>query len=201
MIHNGRIVPESTAMMEYIDEAFEGPPLRPADPFERWRMRWWCRFFDQFFGPSVSQFGWSYFVGPAVQGRDPEALEAAIKRIPMPERQTAWRKAIYGQFSEEELAESRRRILLGVQCLEDTLSERPWLAGAIYSIADMIGFNMVAALPAMMPDIAGDATTPRIMEWLRRMNERPAVRAIRTHFRTPMMNRYTHLDRPRAETA
>jgi len=63
MVHDGVLIAESTAMMEYIDEAFEGPPLRPSDPFERWRMRWWCRFFDQFVGPSISMFGWSCFVG------------------------------------------------------------------------------------------------------------------------------------------
>jgi hypothetical protein len=39
MVHDGVLVPESTVMMEYIDASFEGPPLRPSDPFERWRMR------------------------------------------------------------------------------------------------------------------------------------------------------------------
>ena len=41
MIHDGVLVPESTVMMEYLDASFAGPRLRPDDPFERWRMRWW----------------------------------------------------------------------------------------------------------------------------------------------------------------
>jgi GST-like protein len=44
MIHDGVLVPESTVMMEYIDGSFAGPKLRPDDPFERWRKRWWCRY-------------------------------------------------------------------------------------------------------------------------------------------------------------
>jgi GST-like protein len=40
MGHDGVLVPESTVMMEYIDVTFDGPPLRPSDAFQPWRMRW-----------------------------------------------------------------------------------------------------------------------------------------------------------------
>src|SRR5258708_17133477 len=32
LVHDGRVLTESTPMLEYIDEQFEGPQLRPADP-------------------------------------------------------------------------------------------------------------------------------------------------------------------------
>jgi len=195
MVHDGVLVAESTAMMEYIDAAFVGPPLRPSDPFERWRMRWWCRFFDQFVGPSVSMIGWSFFVGPAMRGRDPEELKARIARIPLKERRVAWSKAIYGTFSAEELAESRRRIALGVEQLEAALGERPWVAGMTYSIADIVGFNMLAGLPLMSAEEASDQKTPRLMEWLRKINERPAAQKALELGRTDMLRRYTHLAR------
>jgi len=195
MVHDGTLVAESTAMMEYIDAAFDGPPLRPADPFERWRMRWWCRFFDQFVGPSISMFGWSFFVGPAMRGRDPDELRARIERIPLKERRIAWSKAIYGTFSPEEMAESQRRIVFGVGHLEAALGERAWVAGRTYSLADIAGFNMLAGLPSMMPQIANDAGTPHILEWLRRIYERPAVHRSLELGRTEMMRRYAHLER------
>jgi len=196
MVHDGVLVAESTAMMEYIDARFEGPPLRPADPFERWRMRWWCRFFDQFVGPSVSMIGWSFFVGPAMRGRDPEEMKARIARIPLKERRVAWSKAIYGTFSPEELAESRRRIALGIEHLEGALRERPWVAGMTYSIADIVGFNMFAGLPMMSPDVANDQKNPRLMRWLREIYRRPAARKSLELGRTEMMRRYAHLESP-----
>jgi glutathione S-transferase/GST-like protein len=195
MVHDGVLVAESTAMMEYIDAAFAGPPLRPEDPFERWRMRWWCRFFDQFVGPSISMFGWSFFVGPSVRQRDPEELKARIERIPLKERRIAWSKAIYGTFSPEEMAESARRIAFGVGHLEAALSERPWVAGTSLSIADLVGFNMFAGLPTMNAELANDEKTPHLMEWLRKINERPATGKCLELGRTALMRRYAHLAR------
>jgi glutathione S-transferase/GST-like protein len=195
MLHGDTLVAESTVMMEYIDESFPGPSLRPQDPFERWRMRWWGRFFDQFLGPSISMFGWKFFVGPAMAQKDPNELAARIERIPLKERRIAWSKAIYGTFSAEELEESARRIRFGVQQIEEALSERPWIAGQSYSITDIAGFNMAAGLPVMMPDVVSDAKTPRILAWLRRIYERPAVHEALKHGRTEITRRYTHLKR------
>jgi GST-like protein len=94
MVHGERVLTESTPMMECIDEASPGPPLRPSDPRGRWRMRWWMRFFDAYFAPSLSMSGCAAFVGPAARRRDPAELRAAIERIALESRRIAWRKAI-----------------------------------------------------------------------------------------------------------
>ncbi len=56
MTHGNLMLTESTAIMEYVNEAFDGPDLMPSDPQARWRVRWWMKFFDQWFAPSVSMF-------------------------------------------------------------------------------------------------------------------------------------------------
>src|SRR5690606_2275275 len=103
MVHGGRLMNESTAIMEYVEEAFPGPALMPAGARDRWRVRWGMKFCDQWLGPSLSRLGWNVGIGPKVRERDPDELKAAIDRIPLPERRVAWRKAIYGLFSEAEL--------------------------------------------------------------------------------------------------
>src|SRR6185295_18945831 len=64
MVHGSHVMTESTPIMEYVDDEFPGPPLKPADTKERWRMRWWMRFFDSYFAPSLSMIGWAVFVRP-----------------------------------------------------------------------------------------------------------------------------------------
>lgn len=193
MVHDDLVLTESTAIMEYVDEAFPGPSLRPANPNERWRMRWWMRYFDQYFAPALSMIGWSVFVGPSVRERDPDELKRAIERIPLKERRIAWSKAIYNTFSEEELAESRRRIAVGTAALEQALSERPWVAGDSYSLADINGFNLGYALPLAQPNLCNDEATPHIMAWLRRIYARPAAKATWALGRTRMAERVTYL--------
>ena len=195
MTHGSLVLTESTAIMEYVDEAFPGPRLMPANAQDAWRVRWWMKFMDQWLAPSFSMIGWSIFVGPSVRQRDPAELEAAIDRIPLPERRVAWRKAIHNQFSPEEIAESNRRVAIGINMLEDALSKRAWLGSDHYSLADINGFNLAYALPLSQPHLSSDEKTPHIMEWLRKIYERPATKAIWAMGRTDMVKRVTILER------
>ena len=197
MQHGSRVLTESTAIMEYVDEAFPGPRLMPDSPRDRWRIRWWMKLMDQWLGPSFSMFGWSVFVGPAVRSRDPEELKAAIERIPLPERRVAWRKAIYGLFSDEEMQESQRRIALGIRMLEEALGKREWLASHQYSLADINGFNLAYALPLASPKLSNDDLTPNILRWLRAIYARPATRACWAMGRTDLVKRVAILEQPR----
>jgi len=196
MLHGERVLTESTAIMEYVDEVFEGPRLMPADPRDRWRVRWWMKLMDQWLGPSFSMIGWKVFVGPAVRDKDPQELQAAIERIPLPERRVAWRKAISGQFGAEELEESRRRVALGIRMLEEELARRPWLASDQYSLADINGFNLAYALPVVWPELSNDELTPHILRWLRTIYARPATKACWAMGRTSMAKRVAILEQP-----
>ena len=197
LVHGSRVLTESTPMMEYVDDEFDGPPLKPRDPKERWRMRWWMRFLDAYYGPSLSMIGWSVFVGPAVRQRPREELEAAIERIPLESRRTAWRKAMFNEFTPAELDESRRRVRFCTGVLERHLSRHAWIAGKTFSLGDINGFNLGYALPLSQPDHCNDQKTPHIMEWLRKIYERPATKEVWKLGRTVMAERVKFLERGR----
>ena len=194
MTHGSRVLTESTAIMEYVDEAFDGPALMPDAPVDRWRVRWWMKYMDQWLAPSFSMIGWSVFVGPSVRQRDRAELDAAIERIPLPERRVSWRKAIDGSFSEAEMTESLRRVHLGIRMLEAELGKREWLASDVYSLADINGFNLAYAMPLSQPAHCNDQVTPNIMRWVRAIYKRDAVRRTWAMGRTQMAGRIALLE-------
>ena len=102
---------------------------------------------------------------------------------------------MFNQFSEAELAESKRRVIFCLGILEQHLARHPWIAGQTYSLGDMNGFNLGYAMPLAQPDYCNDAKTPHIMEWLRRIYERPAAKKIWALGRTAMAQRVKFLER------
>ncbi len=176
MTHRGswgtRVLTESTAIMEYVDEAFDGPSLMPKNSVDRWRVRWWMKFMDQWLAPSFSMISWSVFIGPAVRSKDPEMVKAAIDPIQMEER----------------------RVARGILMLEEALGQREWPGSDAYGLADINGFNLAYALPLSQPHLSNDELTPNIMRWLRRIYARPAAKATWAMGKTDMVKRVAILE-------
>ena len=57
LVHDDRVVRESTVINEYLEDAFSDEPLRPADPWLRAEMRVLTKYVDEYFCPALTVIG------------------------------------------------------------------------------------------------------------------------------------------------
>jgi glutathione S-transferase len=88
-----------------------------------------------------------------------------------------WRTMAGPGFSDAQLEESRRQIRWFIGRMEDALGRTPWLAGGNYSLADINAYPMLEGVTRLYPEIWNEKELPRSVEWLARINARPAVQA------------------------
>jgi GST-like protein len=177
LVHDGRQITESLFIIEYLEDAFPALPLRPAEPILQARILAWGRFINEVLMPAVSTLGCRAYLTPQLQGHGVGAPAAFLERIPVDFLREAWRSALAGDYSEDLIEDSRRKIALGVRRIEDGLAAAPWLVGATYTLADIDAFAICNALPTLTPQLVNASATPRLSQWLARIRERPAVRA------------------------
>lgn len=173
LVHEGRQLTESFFISEYLDAAFSGSPLSPTDPVKFNRMLAWARFINEVVMPAANTLGCQRYLAPALAGRVPprEILES----LALPFVRDGWLRAFDANYPEDLLTESRRKVGLGLTRIEAALAEGPWLLGEHYSLTDIDAFAICRSLAFLEPDLV--AAQPRSVEWLARMEERPAVRA------------------------
>jgi glutathione S-transferase len=177
LVHDGRVITESTVINEYLDDAFAEAPLRPADPGERATMRVWNKWVDEILMPTVSMLGWQTRFRPLFESYAKQEFDRRMERIPLEEMRVKWRTMAGPGFSATQLEESRRQIRWFIGRMEESLAGKPWLAGASYSLADINAYPMIEGVTRLYDEIWNEKDAARSMEWLARLNERPAVRA------------------------
>ena len=177
LVHDGEVITQSAVIGEYLDDVFHDVPLRPHDSAQRARMRIWTKFCDEYFNSAVSMLGWHGMVRRIARRIDKDRLEEVLSRIPLKEQRDKWATVAGESFSEEELAESRRKIGVSVARMEDILSGSEWLAGPTYSLADINTLGIAGYIPRMLPEVMNAGDTPHCMRWIEQMNARPGVQA------------------------
>lgn len=175
--HKGRVLTESTVINEYIDAVFDGPPLRPADEFDRAQMRIWTKYVDEVFRPALSFLAWHRVIPGMVASLSPEEFEAKLDRIPLREKRDKWRLAASGGFADHDLATWRFQLEDTARRVEAALAESDWLVGRAFSLADIAVFAMAIAMPRVYPELVNTDVTPRMLDWLERMAARTGVAA------------------------
>lgn len=183
LVHDGRVVRESTVIMEYLEDVFAAGPLRPTDPWLRAEMRVLTKFVDEYFCPALTTLG-AHGATPFASKIDKDEMARRLAAMPNAEVRMKWATISNAGFSAEQLADARRRLGVCIDRLEAQLASGcDWIMGHQYTPADIKWYSMAPALPRVMPEHCTEERAPFTIAWLDRMASRPAVRALEKYRR------------------
>lgn len=177
LVHDGRVLIESTLINQYLDEGFPEPPLLPGDAFGRHQARLWTKRLDDKVHGATAVVTFS--VGPRniVLQQPAEQREAHLAAIPDPVERAARRSVIEHGVAAPEFAEGLRKMIVLLDQMEAALRQRPkgWLTGASYGLADAAVLPYVLRLDHLgFAALVSAPARPAVAEWYARSCARPS---------------------------
>lgn len=180
LVHDGTVVPESNVILEYLDDAFPDPPLRPASPAGKARVRLWTKRLDEgHHDLATSVLSMAVAFRHQYLAKGEAAWRAAIEKVPDPARRERRRDLILNGTAARDFPAAIRMWTRLLDDMEAALAERDWLAGDAYSIADAAWTPYIVRLEHLrLLGLAGDK--PRLAGWRARVSARPGFKAAMT---------------------
>ena len=147
LCHENAVLFETSAILRYIDEAFEGVRLQPRDPRRRARMNQVLSILDNYVYPHLV---WDIYVERIVNARN-------------------------GTADELKIAAAIPVVSHALTSISAILSNGPWLLGGQISLADLHAATMLS-LASNAPECKMLLLEhPTLEDWLARMEARPSM--------------------------
>ena len=177
LVHDGKPIRESSVINEYIDAAFPGPALTPADPLGAARMREFVYLCDEGFSAIVKLTMVKYIL-PKLRNRwGDDELRKQAERRPTKFYQDVHGRAVRGEITEQELAAARATIDELLDQLERTLAPGPWIVGNQFTLAEISIAPYMFRLAALGADqFWSQQRRSPINAWYQNLAARPAFK-------------------------
>lgn len=178
LVYDGHPIREATIINEFIDQAFPGPALIPADPVRAAEMREFVRGSDEALAP-IALLTYVKYILPKLRlrwGEDELRKQAALR--PTKFLRDLHSRGVRGEIGEDELRQAADEIEGLLDGIEGALTtEGAWLVGE-FSLADVTLAPYMFRLSALGQDrFWSQAKRPRLNDWYRRLSARPAFQA------------------------
>lgn len=175
LVHDGKVIIESGVINEYVDEVFPERPLRPADPAARAQMRVFCKIADEYGLPATRIPTWTRTKSEQIKGMSVKEFNKVVKETPLIDHQLKLRALKGKGFTKKEFDEAYGKMDYVYDRCEAALASGPYLAGDMYTLADIAILPYAHAFKEVRPELM--TTRPRMQDWYERVMARPAVQA------------------------
>jgi len=172
LVHDGKVVIESTLIMEYLDESFPEVALMPRDPYLRAQARLWLKRVDELHvhtGTLTTAVAFRrYFMRQTPDGRD-----RYVARTLDPVKRERLQHIMDDGLAAPEAADAARRHDAFIGAMEAALAHSGYLAGDAFTLADIAAIPYVNRCDVLGLTRLWQDRRPRVTDWLARVRGRP----------------------------
>ena len=173
LVNGDDVIIESTVINEYIDDAFDGPVLRPQQPAARAVMRYWTKQLDEGLHAAIVVLSFCIAFRNDFQSRTEEEMAAFYTRMNNPVKEKFYRAALAQGIDHEGFVSAVQRYQKLLQDMETALAGGDWLAGETYSLADIGLIPYLLRLDHLgMSGMWSEQT--KVAAWYDRVRQRPS---------------------------
>jgi glutathione S-transferase len=177
LLHDEKPIVESSLILYYLDEVFPDPPLMPAEPLLRFRVRTYNKLIDEYVHNACMILSFATAFRPRFSNSPREVWTAEINKSPLKRRVEYKRSVIEHGLDSEFVADAVAEHKKLLSWMGDSLKDGHYLAGEHFSNADCAVIPYILRLELLKLDRMWDEY-PAIAEWWARMRARPSVKAV-----------------------
>ena len=175
LIHDGRVLNESSLIIQYLDDAFAEPRLRPTDAMGRYEVDAWTKHVDDALHPAAPTVTFAIGARRVMLAQPDEVREAGINGIQDPVERATRRSVLANGVKAPEFAGALGIFIDTIDRMERELGQSRWLSGERLGLADISIVPYVLRIEHMGMDPLLDAgVRPRVSDWLTRFKARPS---------------------------
>jgi glutathione S-transferase len=173
LVDDDKVITESNVILEYLDEAYPTPALRPADPYGRATMRFWTKQLDEDIhdaSAAILSFGIAFRHQYLERG---ELGTKMLEQIPNIFKRERRRDVIEKGTCSKHFVIAVGRMVQLLDEMEEALAEHAWLVSDQYTLADVAFTPYLARLEHL--NILGMVGARQgVADWYARCKSRPS---------------------------
>ena len=176
LVHDGRVITESSLILYYLDEAFPDPSLMPSSATARHRVRMYNKLIDEYVHNACTILTFATAFRARFLNVPRERWLAEINKAPLKRRAEYKRSVIEHGLASEFVTDAVNQHQKLLSWMADDLKSGPYLAGDAFTNADCAVIPYILRLE-LLKLVAMWQQEPAIADWWARVRVRASVKA------------------------
>ena len=169
LVHDGKVIIESDDIIDYLDDEFPDPPLKPVDDDSRGEMYRWLRRATGIHMEAVKPYIYYKRVGKRMAHSEADDKKYRLLQQ-KPDLLEFHRKSTNEGFSDDEIGRAKATLDECFSEMESILGKHEWLAGGDFSLADIAWVPLQFTLENLASYEFGNLDN--VANWTRRLGAR-----------------------------